>query len=268
MQMSFYVLLVLHVAEGCTLQNERQTNTIIAYKRGSALLPCYCTDQHATPGRFTWKKHRSTWKEISSESDQYRDRVQWFNDLSPANLSLLISHLTEEDGGDYQCYLEHNEYVYIRLIFKVAPTATTTSGIKCTTRPVTSTSTEGRISSQNKAVFPVGPPAANSSLIICASVGVLLLLMVFGGICWSYRARQGQMKRCERKAGLVRDQETQNCSEGLRHTAISEPTDEESQKQDDVTYSTVVHIKASTPASTVMGTEDGDTTEYACIKLN
>ncbi|XP_072551582.1 uncharacterized protein [Salminus brasiliensis] len=237
MQMSFYVLLVLHVAEGCTLQNERQTNTIIAYKRGSALLPCYCTDQHATPGRFTWKKHRSTWKEISSESDQYRDRVQWFNDLSPANLSLLISHLTEEDGGDYQCYLEHNEYVYIRLIFK-------------------------------EAVFPVGPPAANSSLIICASVGVLLLLMVFGGICWSYRARQGQMKRCERKAGLVRDQETQNCSEGLRHTAISEPTDEESQKQDDVTYSTVVHIKASTPASTVMGTEDGDTTEYACIKLN
>ena len=38
--------------------------------------------------------------------DQYRDRLQQFNEDSPANLSLLISDLREEDEGEYSCQTE------------------------------------------------------------------------------------------------------------------------------------------------------------------
>ncbi|XP_066514895.1 polymeric immunoglobulin receptor-like [Hoplias malabaricus] len=103
MQLCFYLLLVLHVAEGCSLEERGQTTRITAYKGGSVLLPCYCTELRAKPERITWWKDTGTWEEISTESDQYRDRVQLFNSHSPGNLSLLISHLTEEDGGGYRC---------------------------------------------------------------------------------------------------------------------------------------------------------------------
>ncbi|XP_037389699.1 embigin-like isoform X1 [Pygocentrus nattereri] len=108
MQVGLYLLLVLHIAEGCKLKDGKP-EVITAYRGGSALLPCYCTDPQATPGRFTWKKHRTNidiLEEMSNERSQYRDRVQLFNGHSPGNLSLLISHLTEEDGGDYICEVE------------------------------------------------------------------------------------------------------------------------------------------------------------------
>ncbi|XP_037393412.1 protein turtle-like [Pygocentrus nattereri] len=108
MQVGLYLLLVLHIAEGCKL-NDEKIEEITAYPGGSVLLPCYCTDPQATPGRFTWKKlpsNKTKWEEMSSERIQYRDRVQLVNGHSPGNLSLLISHLTEEDGGWYRCKVE------------------------------------------------------------------------------------------------------------------------------------------------------------------
>ncbi|XP_049341448.1 cell surface A33 antigen-like [Astyanax mexicanus] len=102
--LNFYLLfIILHVSEG-----------------ESVLLPCSCTDLHSTPDTFSWKKHKNSYRyeEIYSESDQYRNRVQLFNNLSPANLSLLISHLTEEDDGGYRCYLKHGEFRDIRLTIK------------------------------------------------------------------------------------------------------------------------------------------------------
>uniref|UniRef100_A0AAR2IQT7 Ig-like domain-containing protein n=1 Tax=Pygocentrus nattereri TaxID=42514 RepID=A0AAR2IQT7_PYGNA len=108
MQVGLYLLLVLHIAEGCKLKDGKQEK-ITAYTGGSALLPCYCTDPQATPGRFTWKKLSTgivIWEEMSSESGQYRDRVQLGNGHSPGNLSLLISLLTEEDRGWHRCDVE------------------------------------------------------------------------------------------------------------------------------------------------------------------
>uniref|UniRef100_W5L3Q1 Ig-like domain-containing protein n=1 Tax=Astyanax mexicanus TaxID=7994 RepID=W5L3Q1_ASTMX len=108
--------------EGCRL-NYQQLKYITAHSGESVLLPCSCTDLQTTPDTFSWKKHNTisyTWEEISSESDQYRNRVQLFNNLSPANLSLLISHLTEEDDGVYRCK-HKQEYMDIRLTVTVAP---------------------------------------------------------------------------------------------------------------------------------------------------
>ncbi|XP_036438476.1 cell surface A33 antigen-like [Colossoma macropomum] len=104
---------------GCVLQDEWQTKDITAYTGESVLLPCYCAELYTTPVRFSWSKGNiNTQEEISSESGQYRNRVQLVNGHSPANLSLLISNLTEEDGGSYQCNAEEHEYVYIILTVK------------------------------------------------------------------------------------------------------------------------------------------------------
>ncbi|MCJ8749926.1 hypothetical protein PDJAM_G00193180, partial [Pangasius djambal] len=86
----------------------------------SVLLPCSCTDLHTKPGTFTWEKNtnETNWVEISPESEQYKDRFQLVNDHSSGNLSLLISHLTEEDGVDYRCSLNQSEYRYFRLTVK------------------------------------------------------------------------------------------------------------------------------------------------------
>ncbi|KAI4884991.1 hypothetical protein NFI96_028482, partial [Prochilodus magdalenae] len=104
----------------CTLENSKQLLNITAPTGGSVLLPCSCTDLQTKPENFTWTKYirnTQTRKEISSESDEYRNRVQLVNDHSPGNLSLLISNLTEEDGGDYQCGVK-GSLMIIRLTIK------------------------------------------------------------------------------------------------------------------------------------------------------
>uniref|UniRef100_A0A4W4E0M2 Ig-like domain-containing protein n=1 Tax=Electrophorus electricus TaxID=8005 RepID=A0A4W4E0M2_ELEEL len=109
------------VSAGCSLAENQKTDDITAYTGDSVLLPCFCTEPHAKPESFTWKKRntsRDTWDVISIESEQYRNRVQLGTVHSPGNLSLLISHLTEEDEGDYSCYLTNQKYKDIRLTVK------------------------------------------------------------------------------------------------------------------------------------------------------
>ncbi|XP_036420091.1 uncharacterized protein LOC118803713 [Colossoma macropomum] len=119
MLLTFCLLFIgLHVSEGCTLVKNEHGSFIKAHIGGAVLLPCYCTDLHTTPERFTWKKldtTRSTWEEISIESGQYRNRVQLVYGHSPGNLSLLISHLTEEDGGVHRCNITADEHTDITL---------------------------------------------------------------------------------------------------------------------------------------------------------
>ncbi|XP_053087605.1 immunoglobulin superfamily member 10-like [Pangasianodon hypophthalmus] len=121
--------------KGCRLEGNRETKPITAYTGGSVLLPCSCTDLHTKPETFTWRKYtkEKKWVEISPESEQYKDRFQLVNDHSSGNLSLLISHLTEEDGGDYKCSLKESEYRYFRLTVKDAPTRPSTSTAVITT---------------------------------------------------------------------------------------------------------------------------------------
>uniref|UniRef100_A0A4W4EZN4 Ig-like domain-containing protein n=1 Tax=Electrophorus electricus TaxID=8005 RepID=A0A4W4EZN4_ELEEL len=121
MQVCVYLLLVLHAADGCSLAENQKTDYITAYTGDSVLLPCSCTDPHTKPESFTWQKYntrRQTWDVITSESEQYSNRVQLGTAHSPGKLSLLISHLTEEDKGAYICYLTNQQYKYIRLTIK------------------------------------------------------------------------------------------------------------------------------------------------------
>ncbi|XP_037394068.1 junctional adhesion molecule-like [Pygocentrus nattereri] len=118
MLLTFYLLFIgLHVSEGCTLENRGRALFITARTGESVLLPCYCTD-HVPPDAFIWETENTDsnkWEEVSSESGQYRDRVQLFNGHSPGNLSLLMSHLTEEDGGLYRCEVKGSGYTDISL---------------------------------------------------------------------------------------------------------------------------------------------------------
>ncbi|XP_058248050.1 cell adhesion molecule DSCAM-like isoform X2 [Hemibagrus wyckioides] len=120
MQVCCYLLLLLHITEGCRLKGNGETEEITAYTGVSVLLPCSCIDLHSKPETFTWMKTKNeyNWVQISPESDQYKERFQLVNDHSSGNLSLLISHLTEEDGGRYRCSVEGAEYRYIRLTVK------------------------------------------------------------------------------------------------------------------------------------------------------
>uniref|UniRef100_A0AAR2IUM1 Ig-like domain-containing protein n=1 Tax=Pygocentrus nattereri TaxID=42514 RepID=A0AAR2IUM1_PYGNA len=144
MLLTFYLLFIgLHVSEGCNLVNREQLLSITAHRGGSVLLPCYCPDLQTTPEQFSWKKDNTKTdrrEEISSESGQYRDRVQLFNGHSPGNLSLLISHLTEEDGGVYWCAVK-GAHLIIRLTLKEGPPTTTPTRavVSVQTRPATST---------------------------------------------------------------------------------------------------------------------------------
>ncbi|XP_058247831.1 polymeric immunoglobulin receptor-like [Hemibagrus wyckioides] len=120
MLVCFNLLLLLHITEGCMLKGNRETEKITAYTGVSVLLPCSCTDLHRKPETFTWKKYTNgnNWIQISPESDQYKERYQLVNDHSSGNLSLLISHLTEEDGGIYRCSVKGGVYTDIRLTVK------------------------------------------------------------------------------------------------------------------------------------------------------
>ncbi|XP_076872571.1 junctional adhesion molecule-like [Brachyhypopomus gauderio] len=112
--------IVLHHTEGCTVVKSTSQLQIRSHVGESVLLPCSCTNTHTTPERFTWFKIQdSSYTEISSESEQYRNRVQLGTAHSPGNLSLLISHLTEEDGGLYRCYIEGDEYTDMKLTVEV-----------------------------------------------------------------------------------------------------------------------------------------------------
>ncbi|XP_047674158.1 uncharacterized protein LOC113651831 isoform X10 [Tachysurus fulvidraco] len=122
MQVCFLLLLLiqLHITEGCSLKGNKETEEITAYTGDSVLLPCSCTELHSKPETFTWKKYTdgNKWTQISPESDEYKERFQLVNDHSSGNLSLLISHLTVQDGGDYMCDVNEGEYRYIRLTVK------------------------------------------------------------------------------------------------------------------------------------------------------
>ncbi|XP_036437240.1 uncharacterized protein LOC118815313 isoform X2 [Colossoma macropomum] len=293
MQVLIFLLLTVFT-EGCTLENSRTTLPITAHTGGSVLLPCYCTDLHTKPETFTWNKYNtSTWEIIYNNSGRYKDRIQLVNGHSPGNLSLLISQLTKEDGGDYQCNVKNSEYIYFRLITvedksrQGSPTkATETSTPVVYSRAEPST----MMPFQNDPPDPDTQTNTYSDFFIYGAVGGLLLLMLIGGvICWRHRAkRREQMDNHEGKTEQRTDQDTQDCSEVLYCTIPSEPTDKADKKQndsevmyasvnlqskrkkaqekDDVTYSTIDHSKASTPAHKLMDT--GETTEYASIKLN
>ncbi|KAF7694372.1 hypothetical protein HF521_008125 [Silurus meridionalis] len=104
------------MAAGCSLSAVAKTQ---GYKGGSVLLPCSCSDLTSKPQKLTWwsdSRNINLTKVLNDE--HYSGRYQLFNNISHANLSLLISDLREEDQGNYRCSTE-KEYRDIWLNVKV-----------------------------------------------------------------------------------------------------------------------------------------------------
>ncbi|KAL7872449.1 hypothetical protein SRHO_G00074320 [Serrasalmus rhombeus] len=193
---------------------------------------------------------------MSLKVDQYRDRVQLFNGHSPGNLSLLISHLTEEDGGDYLCVV-NGSHINIRLTLKEGPPTTTPTRavVSVQTRPATSTTPSSQKPDEGQSgtdptssimsITPATQAPINYSMIFSILISVLLLLLGLGGlIYWRYRGRRrGQTESREERR-----------------------TKTEQKTQDEVTYSTVVHSNATTTTPTVIGIEEK--AEYATVRVN
>ncbi|XP_045068677.1 polymeric immunoglobulin receptor isoform X2 [Coregonus clupeaformis] len=111
----------LHITAGCTLLVTNY-GEITVYSGQSLLLPCSCTEPHARPHRITWTKFNGEQQPgiliKPSQDSLYRDRVEMFNNTSPGNLSVLLSHITEDDAGLYRCQSSSNTYSDIKLIVK------------------------------------------------------------------------------------------------------------------------------------------------------
>ncbi|XP_058246913.1 cell adhesion molecule DSCAM-like [Hemibagrus wyckioides] len=112
------MLMFVH-SPGCTLN--QQTVDVTGNVGQSVLLPCSCSELQAKPHTFTWIFYKASdpIKIFPKEqTNRYTDRVQLFNDHPPGNLSLLISHLTVEDGGWYRCEISNKISKTIQLTVK------------------------------------------------------------------------------------------------------------------------------------------------------
>ncbi|XP_013988207.1 uncharacterized protein isoform X2 [Salmo salar] len=110
----FLISSILHITagnEGCTLSGTNHPlQEITAFTGQSVLLPCSCTVRQFDTPRLTWTKFTLSQEPvILTQSDLYIDRVELFNRKCPGNLSVLLSHLTQDDQGDYRCTIDDRE---------------------------------------------------------------------------------------------------------------------------------------------------------------
>ncbi|XP_046729092.1 CMRF35-like molecule 8 isoform X2 [Silurus meridionalis] len=104
MKCLYLLSVVFQMAAGCAL--EKNHKEITQHKGDSVLIPCSCSDLLSKPQTFTWETFRTGRLTEVLNDEHYRGRYQLFNNISPANLSLLISDLREEDQGIYRCSTE------------------------------------------------------------------------------------------------------------------------------------------------------------------
>ncbi|KAF5887892.1 neogenin-like isoform X7, partial [Clarias magur] len=106
MKCLYLVSVVFHVAAGCTLSAYNDQVPSIRNRGDSVLLPCSCSDLNTKPQKLTWGTFRTGRLTEVLNEEHYSGRLQLFNNISPANLSLLISDLRVEDQGYYRCSTE------------------------------------------------------------------------------------------------------------------------------------------------------------------
>ncbi|KAF5893068.1 neogenin-like isoform X7, partial [Clarias magur] len=102
MKCLYLVSVVFHVAAGCALSGDNYTE-ITRHRGDSVLLPCSCSHLNTKPQKLTWEIDKTGRPTEVLNDEHYSGRFQLFNNISPANLSLLISDLRVEDQGIYRC---------------------------------------------------------------------------------------------------------------------------------------------------------------------
>uniref|UniRef100_A0A8C2CB33 Ig-like domain-containing protein n=1 Tax=Cyprinus carpio TaxID=7962 RepID=A0A8C2CB33_CYPCA len=232
------VLAVRLRVEGCIVSNEQQTIVITGYTGASVVLPCSCADPQSTVRTFTWYFHQGNqWIQVFQD-EKYSGRRVLFDELSPTNLSLLISDLRTNDQGYYKCMTETNIFTDVILTVKEKTPVHT---ISLTTHQP-SHLTQDSTTLQLELI-----PQHHTPQFVFILLGVfcsVLFLALLAFIRW----------RCigSRNAKKV--------------TTDGEELKREQDDQDDVMYSTVVHVKtASTPAHT--HSDPAELTEYASINI-
>ncbi|XP_076842304.1 CD276 antigen homolog isoform X2 [Brachyhypopomus gauderio] len=205
---------------GCTL-SESPGAELIKYPGESVLLPCSCTDHHTKPASVKWEhlisSTGSAWTEVSNGTRHHRDRVHMSHQNHPANLSLLLSNLTEEDQGTYRCTVNNNQSISIRLSIKeLEPTVKNL----------------GDHQSPNTKMW-------KEILLSLVLLLVLLVLLVFAGVyctCVKGRKQNSQEKRGESKHNEVEESV-------IYSDSVFDRKRPSAGEECELTYSTVSHAK-------------------------
>ncbi|KAF5889311.1 neogenin-like isoform X7, partial [Clarias magur] len=94
--------------DGCELVKKTEVEHVTVFTGESVVLPCVCTDLQDKPQGLKWEFYRNNHAQeiYPKQTGHHRNRVKLVSNNSPGNLSLLISHLTEEDQGDYTCFVQ------------------------------------------------------------------------------------------------------------------------------------------------------------------
>ncbi|KAF5884785.1 neogenin-like isoform X7, partial [Clarias magur] len=114
---------------GCELVKKTEVEHVTVFTGESVVLPCSCTDIQDKPQGLKWEFTRNNqYQEIyPKQTGRHRNRVKLVSNNSPGNLSLLISHLTEEDQGDYRCSVQNNPKITLYVKVNRRETSTNTN---------------------------------------------------------------------------------------------------------------------------------------------
>ncbi|XP_047674099.1 uncharacterized protein LOC113637002 isoform X2 [Tachysurus fulvidraco] len=279
--------------KGCDLYGDKHQVAINGLPGGSVQLPCSCSDLHTNPQIFTWTTNRTGhWTDVLKD-ELYRDRLQLFNNISPGNLSLLISNLREEDQGVYRCSTGLKEYRDIRINVEGKRETSTRSGktdrrppseqpqSKTSNAPPTSSSTtleqggrretltrSGKTdrrppSEQPQSKTTNSPPASSSTTLKQDEQPPHSSLpLVFGIVAALLLVIVGIMAFiCWKRKGLF----PLGGRRGKNKVTERRPKQKD-QTVPDVTYSTVSHIHTAGAARVQINVEEK--TEYASIVTN
>ncbi|KAF5893061.1 neogenin-like isoform X7, partial [Clarias magur] len=94
----------------CELVKKTEVERVTVFTGESVVLPCVCTDLQDKPQDLKWEFYRNNHDQeiYPKQTGHHRNRVKLVSNNSPGNLSLLISDLTEEDQGDYTCFIQND----------------------------------------------------------------------------------------------------------------------------------------------------------------
>ncbi|XP_055754538.1 polymeric immunoglobulin receptor-like isoform X3 [Salvelinus fontinalis] len=270
--------------KGCTL-SEPRSRVVNGSPGQSVLLPCSCSNTQAKPPSFTWTKLRGqqTPDIISTQSDLYRGRVELFNNTSPGNLSVLLSHVTEDDQGWYRCGISETQTTDIKIYIqrKYQPLTTTTTKLPPLTQPngldstkflIPTTPPKGADTVGTSGEDPSASPQQNNPIQYILLAVLPVILIIAGVALYLFKRNKGKKNTGEKSSGSKTEgkkkddpsvmydtvQEPRNNNQEETTTPLSAPEDTS------VTYSTIVHMKGKGNAAVSL--ESGGETEYSTIK--